>query len=229
VPEDTPLSKIQIPTLHVDARVLASVARGQIGGIGLGAYVNHLQRQLTEEQDRSPIEEAPSLEISNSTRIGGLLAIHTNLSPPGRLILTGGGYVERQTTETSEPLPSTIAGVQVGLRTDMPLGKRVTAHLRGEVGRWIWTSGPADSPSEEIPTSAAGRLLKGNHWDATARLSIDLTDSIGIFAGVNTTRREQVLRFRTTESGDSPTETVETSTNFLATLSGIAGLSLSSQ
>jgi hypothetical protein len=160
-----------------------------------------------------------------------LLSLHTNLAPPGRFLVTGGAYVERRATDLNEPFPLTLAGAEVSLRLDLPIGERLTGHFRGKIGRGFWSSKPPASTTENASGSPPGRLLEGMHYDATARVTIDLVKGVGAFAGVTTRRHEQIIRFRTTGGNTEPEGTpvqpeIRTASDFAASLSGIVGLSL---
>lgn len=227
--------KIRLPAFHVTGKLAGLVAQGRIGGVSIGAKVDYSRRQmkLAEEESSAfvPASRDLPLDISRTVRVGGLLALHTDLSPPGRLMISGGAYVERRFTDVSEPFPLTLAGGEVSLRLDLPVGERLAARFRGTIGRGFWSSKAPGSATENV-SGAPGRLLEGMHYDGTARVTIDLVEGVGAFVGVTTRRREQIIRFRSAseaEDTDGSQTRIRTAPDFSASLSGIVGLSLRTQ
>lgn len=192
----------------LSGRLLASVVRGQIGGIAAGLYGRYNRSHIYA----SPQEpSAPRAKLRETETIGGLLAVHSNLSADARLILMGGGLIERRTTGIDLPVPQLLAGSMAAVRAELPIGQHLRAHLRGEAGAWWWSS-------PQVEAGLTGELVRGFYWDGSARLSVKLFGGVAAYGGIAATGRNEIIRFRR-----GPRE-VDVTEDFMSRLSGTFGI-----
>jgi hypothetical protein len=192
----------------LSGRLLASVVQGQVGGLAAGIYGRYNRSHLYA----SPREPStPRAKLRETETVGALLALHSNLDAGARLILMGGGLLERRTTGPDLPVPQLLAGSMAGVHAELPIGQHLRAHLRADAGAWWWSS-------PQVEAGLTGELVRGFYWDGTARLSVKLFSGVAAYGGVAASGRSEVIRFRR-----GPRE-VDVSEDFMSRLSGTFGI-----
>jgi hypothetical protein len=192
----------------LSGRILGSMVRGPAGGLAAGLYGRYNRSHLyARPQDPT----TPRAKLREAETVGALLALHSNLESPTRLVVMGGGLIERRSTGVDLPVPQLLAGVMAGIRAELPLGPQLRVHLRADGGARGWSSA-------QVEAGLTGELVKGFFWDGSARLSVKLFGGISAYGGVSASGRSEVVRFR-----EGPRE-VDVSENFTTRLSGTFGI-----